>query len=124
VSFGNSRFPSVVIVLSGDNVTIELTGETLIRKGVTSATFRGLPDVPFENIEVSLPAGEYSEFGAVLPSNRNYNFCGEKLVVPMVLGSQNGLQVKKNVPLSVTGCPRPKRSKHSHAKASNKKKRR
>ena len=45
-------------------------GETFIngKTGITTATFRNTPDVPFESIEVSIPEGPFSEFGANLPA--------------------------------------------------------
>ncbi len=106
VSHKNASFPDAVVVLSGDNVTVELKGETLIRNGITSATFRGLPDVPFETFEVTLPSGEFSEFGAFLPAKANNSFCGQKLKMPTLLVAQNGLELNGSTPISVTGCPR------------------
>lgn len=121
VSYGGAKFPDVVIVLSGDNVNIQLTGETLIKAGVTSATFRNLPDVPFENIEVTLPTGPYSELGANLPAKDNYDFCGQKLTMPTAFTAQNGLEIHRNTPVVVSGCPAIK--KHS-SKSTKKAKRR
>jgi hypothetical protein len=106
VSHKNASFPDAVMVLSGDNVTIELKGETLIRNGITSATFRSLPDAPFETFEVTLPSGEFSEFGEFLPARANNSFCGQKLKMPTLLVSQNGLELNSSTPISVTGCPR------------------
>ena len=48
VSYGGAKFPDAVLVLDGYGVHIELHGETFIKNGVTSATFRNTPDVPFE----------------------------------------------------------------------------
>ena len=105
VSYGGAAFPDAVLVLHGDGVTIELHGNTFIngKTGVTSATFKALPDVPFESIEVNLPSGQYSEFGANLPHER-YDFCGRKLVMPSLLKASNGLQLKKNTAVTITGC--------------------
>jgi hypothetical protein len=65
VSHGGAKFPEVVMVLQGDNVTVDLHGETFISKtGVTSATFNAVPDAPFESVEVNIPTGPYSEFAA------------------------------------------------------------
>ena len=76
VSYGGAKFPEAVIVLQGDGVTVDLHGETFIsQKGVTSATFRNTPDVPFESIEVTIPQGPFSEFGANLPAKDKYSFC-------------------------------------------------
>jgi hypothetical protein len=105
VSYGGAKFPDAVMVLTGDNVTIRLTGETFIdnKTGVTSATFPATPDVPFENIEVTLPAGEYSEFGSNLGVGK-YDFCGQKLTVPTELKAQNGLEIHQETPVAITGC--------------------
>jgi hypothetical protein len=109
VSYGGAAFPDAVLVLDGDNVHIELHGNTFIDKktGVTSATFKATPDVPFESIEVVLPAGQYSEFGANLP-HESYNYCGQKLVMPTFFKAQNGLEIHQNTPVTVTGCPKSK----------------
>lgn len=108
VSYGSAQFPEAVIDLYGDNVHVELHGETFIsKKSVTSATFRNTPDVPFESIEVTLPAGQYSEFGAALP-RESQDFCGRKLTMPTLLKAQNGLEIRKSVQLTVTGCPKAK----------------
>ncbi len=104
VSYGGAAFPDVVLVLDGYGVHIELHGNTLIEKGVTSATFRNTPDVPFESIEVNIPTGPFSEFGAYLP-HESYDFCGQKLVVPTLFKAQNGLEIHQNTPVAVTGCP-------------------
>jgi hypothetical protein len=104
---------------------IELHGETFISKtSVTSATFRNTPDVPFESIEVNVPMGPYSEFGANLPPKDNYDFCGQKLKMPTFFKAQNGLEVHQNTPLSITGGPKAKKAtkaarKHAHASHKN-----
>jgi hypothetical protein len=105
VSYGSAKFPDAVMVLTGDNVTVRLTGETFIdsKTGVTSATFPDTPDVPFENIEVTLPTGEYSEFGANLGEGK-YDFCGQKLTVPTEFKAQNGLEIHEETPVTITGC--------------------
>ena len=80
VSYGGAAFPDAVAVIKGYGVTIESHGKTFIngKTGVTSATFESVPDVPFESIEVTVPQGRYSEFGANLPHGK-LNFCGQKL---------------------------------------------
>jgi hypothetical protein len=110
VSYGSAKFPDVVMDLSGDNVNIRLTGETFIsaKTHVTSATFPSTPDVPFESIEVKLPAGKYSEFGTNLP-HESHDFCGRKLKLPTMLKAQNGLEIHQETPIDFTGC---KASKH------------
>ncbi len=104
VSYGNAKFPDVVVVLQGEGVTVDLTGETLIKNGVTSATFPDTPDVPFESFEVILPTGEFSEFGSYVNAKHPYQLCGSKLTVPTELKAQNGREIKQNTPVQVNGC--------------------
>jgi hypothetical protein len=104
VSNANLKFPEAVMVLTGDNVTIDLTGETLIKNEVTSVTFPAIPGVPFETAEVTLPTGPYSEFGANIGLGK-YDFCGQKLTMPTEFKGQNGLELHQETPITVTGCP-------------------
>jgi len=107
VSYGGAAFPDAVAVIKGYGVTIESHGKTFIdgKTGVTSATFESVPDVPFESIEVEVPQGPFSEFGANLPHG-TLNFCGQKLTMPILFKAQNGMQIQKNIPVGVTGCPK------------------
>jgi hypothetical protein len=112
VSHGGAKFPDAVIVLQGYGITIDLVGETFIsRAGITSATFASTPDVPFENIEVTIPSGPYSEFAAVLPPKAKGNMCGQKLLMPTRFVAQNGLEIHQNTPIAITGCPKPHKAK-------------
>jgi len=117
VSYGGAKFPEAVMVLQGDGVRIDLHGETFISKatGVTSATFRNTPDVPFENIEVTIPTGRYSEFGANIPAKDDYDLCGHKLTMPTLFKAQNGLQINQDTPIAITGCTKPKKRKKTKA---------
>jgi hypothetical protein len=109
VSHGGAKFPDAALVLQGYGITVDLVGETFISKtGITSATFASTPDVPFESIEVSVPQGPFSEFGANLPASAHGSFCGQKLVMPTVFKAQNGLEIHQNTPVGVTGCAKPK----------------
>ncbi len=92
VCYGGAKFPDAVLVLDGYGVHIELHGETFIngKTGVTSATFRNTPDVPFESIEVNIPTGPFSEFGSEPPATAKYSFCGQKLTMPTLFKAQNG----------------------------------
>jgi len=110
VSYGGAAFPDAVLVLDGYGIHIELHGNTFIdsKTGVTSATFKNTPDVPFESIEVSIPTGPFSEFGANLPAKAKGSFCGQKLIMPTLFKAQNGLEIHQNTPISVTGCAKAK----------------
>jgi hypothetical protein len=109
VSYGGAAFPDAVAVLHGYGLTIESHGHTFIdgKTGVTSATFETVPDVPFESIEVTVPQGKFSEFGANLPKG-SLNFCGQKLAMPYLFEAQNGAIINGSAPVGVTGCPKAK----------------
>jgi hypothetical protein len=104
VSHGNEAFPSLTIVLQGDNVSVDVVGTTLIRKGITSSTFKAVPDVPFDSFELTLPKGQFAALAASLPSAANYNFCGRKLAMPTEITAQNGMLIKQRTPIGITGC--------------------
>jgi hypothetical protein len=108
VSHGNEDFPSLTMVLQGYGVKIELVGSTLIRNGVTSTTFKTVPDVPFETFELTLPQGKYAALAANLPAKANGSFCGQKLVMPTEMIAQNGTAIYQKTPITVTGCPKTK----------------
>jgi hypothetical protein len=116
VSHGGAKFPEVVVMLQGYGAIAALHGETFISKtGVTSATFRAVPDFPFETAEVFVPTGPYSEFAA------SGNLCTQSLVMPTRFTGQNGATFNQNTKIAVTGCPKTKNAKaakHTH-KASN-----
>ena len=65
VSHGGEAFPSLTLVLQGDNVTVNIVGTTYISKaGVTSTTFKTVPDDPFSSFELTLPEGADSALAA------------------------------------------------------------
>lgn len=134
VSYGGAKFPELVIVLQGYGVTIDLHGETFISKqGITSSTFRTVPDQRVASFELTLPQGPDSALAA------NGNLCGltktvlvkrkakvrskghtrtvtrktrrqvaAPLTMPTAFTAQNGIVVKQNTPIAVTGCPKHK----------------
>jgi hypothetical protein len=106
VSHAGEEFPSLTLVLQGYGVTVDLVGSTFINKaGVTSTTFKATPDVPFNTFELTLPQGKYAALGVNLPANENYNYCGQKLVMPTELTAQNGAEIHQNTPITIEGCP-------------------
>jgi hypothetical protein len=115
VSYANQKFPEAVLVLSGYGVTVEMHTETFIDKqtGVTSATLRTIPELPFESIEVSIPDGKFSEFGVNLPHD-NFDLCGHSLQMPIHFVASNGLEIRENTPIAVTGCPKATKHKVKH----------
>lgn len=128
VSHGGAEFPSLIIVLQGYGVRVDLTGSTFISKGITSSTFKTIPDVPVNTFELYLPQGNNHALGA------NANLCTTTrtvtskhkvlqqthghtiqktittrttvpgLVMPTEFVAQNGLVVNQNTNITVTGC--------------------
>ena len=105
VSHGNEAFPSLTILLHGDNVTIELVGATAIHRGITTTTFKTTPDVPFSSFELVLPQGRYSALAAI------GNLCRSKLRMPTLFTAQNGLQLHGTTKITVGNCPKHKKHK-------------
>ena len=112
VSNGGEAFPNLVVVLQGDGVTIDLVGNTSIKAGITSTTFKTVPDQPVASFELTLPEGSYSALAA------NGNLCAGKLALPTTFIAQNGAEIHKRTKISVTGCPKAKKvaKKKKHSK--------
>jgi hypothetical protein len=116
VSHGGEAFPSLTIVLQGDGVTVDLVGTTFIsKKGITSTTFKTVPDVPFNAFALTLPEGKFSALAA------NGNLCKSKLAMPTEFLAQNGLKINRTTKIAVSGCPQQKtkkaaKKKHAAAK--------
>jgi hypothetical protein len=145
VSNGGEAFPNLIVVLQGYGVTIDLVGDTFISKqGITSSTFKTVPDQPVTSFELTLPQGPYSALTA------NGNLCaltravlvkkkvtvrtrGHKhmitrkvkqtlpasLTMPTEFVAQNGMTLHQNTPVSVTGCAKARPAKKK-AKAKKK----
>jgi hypothetical protein len=110
VSHGGAKFPELVIVLSGYGVTVQLHAETFISPaGITSSTFRTIPDVPVGTFELTLPQGKFSALAA------NGNLCKSKLKMPTAFTAQNGATIKQSTPIGVTGCPKHKKARKARA---------
>ncbi len=115
VSHGGEAFPSLIMVLQGYGVTIDLVGTTFINKaGITSSTFKTVPDQPVGSFELTLPQGPFSALAA------NGNLCKGKLTMPTQFDAQNGAVVHQSTKISVTGCPKAKKTKRKKAQGSGK----
>jgi hypothetical protein len=116
VSHGGQKFPELIIALSGQGVTVYLHGETFIDKqGITSSTFRTIPDVPIGTFELHLPQGPDSALAA------NGNLCTSKLIMPTTFVGANGMSIKQSTPIKATGCPKKKAKKASKHKQGKRK---
>jgi hypothetical protein len=107
VSHGGEAFPDLIIVLQGYGTTVHIVGSTYINEktGVTSSTFKSVPDVPVGTFELTLPQGKYSALAATA------NLCTTKLAMPTMFVAQNGTVIHTSTPILPTGC-----SKHAKAK--------
>jgi len=104
VSHGGEAFPSLTIVLQGYGVTVDLVGSTFIKNGITSTTFKTVPDVPFTSFELNLPQGEFAALASNLPEKDKGNLCGQNLKMPTEFLAQNGAKINESTAISVSGC--------------------
>jgi hypothetical protein len=129
VSHAAAAFPDLVLVLQGDGVVIELTGNTVIKKGITYSKFDTAPDAPISSFELKLPEGKYSALAAVgnlcaltrlvtvhkrvtLRERRRVRHVvravrvrtADSLRMPTTITFQNGGVMEQNTPIAVTGC--------------------
>jgi uncharacterized repeat protein (TIGR01451 family) len=113
VSHGGAAFPDLDIVLQGSEITIELEGNTNIRKNITTSNFKSAPDVPISSFELTLPTSPHS----ALAANGNLCFKTVKkgrhrlrrhvtLIMPTRITGQNGKVLKQNTVVAVQGCGR------------------
>ncbi len=103
VSHGGEAFPSLIIVLQGYGITVDLVGSTFINEktGITSSTFKTVPDVPVGTFELTLPQGPFSALAA------NRNLCtGKALTMPTEFLAQNGAEIRQSTKIAVAGCPK------------------
>jgi hypothetical protein len=115
VSHANESFPDLEVVLQGYGVRVDLTGATFIsKKGITSSTFRTVPDVPVSSFELYLPQGKNSALAA------NGNLCTAKLAMPTAFTAQNGAELHQSTTITPTGCPKPKPKAKAKTKAKTK----
>jgi hypothetical protein len=102
VSHGGEAFPSLIVVLQGDGVRVDVTGTTFIndKTSITSSTFKTVPDLPFNSFELYLPEGKYSALAA------HGSLCklAGKLKMPTEFVAQNGAEIKQSTVMTVTGC--------------------
>jgi hypothetical protein len=105
VSHAGAAFPDLDLVLQSNGVRIILTGNTDIKKSITTTTFATNPDVPVSSVIVNLPIGSHSALAANLPQSANGSLCLKPLVMPTTIVAQNGsAPIKQNTKVSVSGC--------------------
>ncbi len=151
VSHGGEAFPSLTLVLQGYGITIDLVGTTDIKNGVTSTTFKTVPDQPFSSFELTLPEGPYSALTTTgnlcsltktvtVKKKVTVQIHGRKktitrgvkqtepatLAMPTEFVAQNGAEIHQDTPITVTGCPKattaPKKTSHKAKRKGRRKK--
>jgi hypothetical protein len=128
VSRGPNAFPSPVVVLQGEGITLDLSGSTTVHGSGSSVTFNAIPDIPVQSMEIYLPQGPHS----LLSANTKLCALGKLVTVthtvtrrvggrtvtrkvrvrervaslpmPTSLVAQNGLVVHKAAKIDVRGC--------------------
>jgi hypothetical protein len=112
VSNGGEAFPNLIMVLQGYGVTIDLVGDTFISKaGITSSTFKAVPDQPVTSFELTLPQGKFSALAAT------GNLCAATLKMPTAFTAQNGMVIHQSTQITVTGCPKHKTKRRRPGKS-------
>jgi hypothetical protein len=101
VSHGGAAFPDLVAVLQGEGITIDLVGNTDIKKGITYSRFETVPDAPISSFELYLPEQSNSVLAAY------GSLCAQSLVMPTTIVGQNGAQITQSTSIAVTGCGKP-----------------
>jgi hypothetical protein len=110
VSNGGEAFPNLILVLEGYGVRIDLVGDTLIKHGITSSTFKTVPDAPVTSFQLTLPEGRYSALGAPQP------LCNKTLLMPTQFTAQNGQTKNQTTHITTTGCKKHHTKHHKHHK--------
>ncbi len=128
VSHGPNVFPSPVVVLQGEGVTLDLSGSTTVHGSGSSVTFNAIPDIPVQSMEIYLPQGPHSLLSAntrlcalgklvtvthTVTRRVNGHIVTRKvrvrervatLPMPTSLVAQNGLVVHRAAKIDVVGC--------------------
>jgi hypothetical protein len=113
VSHAGAAMPELELVLQGEGVTVDVVGRTIIKRGVISAVFTSLPDVPISTLGLVLSSDAHSLLAANLPAKARWSLCGQRLTMPTAITGQNGAVLKRTVNIYVSGCPLKKRRLHA-----------
>ena len=99
VSHGGEAFPSLIMVLQGYGVTVDLVGAHVhLQSGDHEQHVQDGPRRPGQQLRTDLPEGKYSALAA------NGNLCTSKLAMPTAFTAQNGAEIHESTKIAVTGC--------------------
>jgi hypothetical protein len=140
VSHGGEAFPDLVLILQGSGITVQLTGHTQIKNGITFSHFETVPDEPISSFDLKLPEGKFSVLAAPASLCKTSTVSvrervtarvhGRKvkvlrtvkrvvaapLLMPTTITAQNGAVVKQATKIAVAGCAKPKAPKKKNTK--------
>ncbi len=101
-----AEFPDLVPVLAGEGIVVYLDGNLDIKKGLTSATFNSIPDIPIARLTLVLPEGPHAILAADIPARAKGSMCRQRLTMPTAITGQNGALATQTTKVAVSGCPK------------------
>jgi hypothetical protein len=104
LSNGTKARPAIAMVMQGEGVVLELTGELRISHGRVSFTIRNVPDAPISALTVALPGGPGSVLGDNTLGGVQGSLCGRKMVLEASITGQNGASVARSPRIAISGC--------------------
>jgi hypothetical protein len=106
--------PDLVLVLSGEGITLYLDGNLEVKKRLVSATFNSIPDVPIGSLVATFPEGRHSIFASSLPAWAKGCMCKRRLRMLTELVAQNGARRTQSTKIAVTGCHKKRKARAGH----------
>lgn len=99
VAHGGKAEPTLTLLLHGGGITQQLEGVLTITKShVIKTTFTELPDIPIEEMTLSLPRGPHSMLGAV------DDICAQPLKLAYAMTDQSGRAARSSARIVTKGC--------------------
>ncbi|MFT3864024.1 MAG: hypothetical protein QM729_07105 [Solirubrobacterales bacterium] len=101
VAHGGKAKPTLTLLLHGGGITQQLEGTLTISKSdIVKATFSNLPDIPIDELSLSLPRGPHSMLGAT------GSLCAQPLKLAYGFTDQSGRAISSRSRITVKGCRR------------------
>jgi hypothetical protein len=142
VSHGGQAFPDLVLILQGEGITLQVTGHTQIKKGITYSRFETVPDAPISTFELNLPESPTSALAATQSLCANTRAVtvkkrvlihrdgktrritravktqvAEPLTMPTTITAQDNAVLNQTTKIAVTGCAKAVKTKTKKTKA-------
>lgn len=101
VAHGGKAKPTLTLLLRGGGITQQLEGTLTISKSdIVKATFSNLPDIPIDELSLSLPRGPHSMLGAT------GSLCAQPLKLAYRFTDQSGRAISSRSRIAVKKCRR------------------